>query len=251
MALQSSVVTGRVLKWSINPISNPNPVYSHSNTWQYVKGKRYLCVDSDPYLLEVFRHPNSSNTDSKIFVGCRIRGSKILNQILDGTAIWNTSMSPDVKIPPEYSLFLKQTNISMANARCLLNAANPTRLTGFIPPSSPTAFCAFKNYGSMLSHPVRNGSLKSRGWGYCGLDSSSSRPLKTGSTKGGEYPEQLSHSRTLLRAINILVGVIVLLQLLRVATIYTFRSRFNFSTAFNRTLHQHQASHVNAPQELC
>jgi hypothetical protein len=25
----------RVLKWSINPITNPNPVYSHSITWQY------------------------------------------------------------------------------------------------------------------------------------------------------------------------------------------------------------------------
>jgi hypothetical protein len=77
-------------------------------------------------------------------------------------------MSPDVKIPPKYSLFLKETDISMNNAwctpasiQCFLNAAKPTRLTGFIPSSIQTAFCPFKNYGSMLSHPVQNGPLKS------------------------------------------------------------------------------------------
>jgi hypothetical protein len=30
-------VTRRVLKWSINPISNPNPVCGHSDTRQYAK----------------------------------------------------------------------------------------------------------------------------------------------------------------------------------------------------------------------
>jgi hypothetical protein len=30
MALQLSVVPSRVLKWPINPISNPNLVYSHT-----------------------------------------------------------------------------------------------------------------------------------------------------------------------------------------------------------------------------
>jgi hypothetical protein len=30
MALQLNVITSSVLEWSINPISSPNPVYSHS-----------------------------------------------------------------------------------------------------------------------------------------------------------------------------------------------------------------------------
>jgi hypothetical protein len=44
MALQLSVVTIRVLKWSINPISNPNPVYGHSYTLQNVKLKYSLAL---------------------------------------------------------------------------------------------------------------------------------------------------------------------------------------------------------------
>jgi hypothetical protein len=34
IALQLLVVT--IYKWSTNPITNPNPVYSHSYTWQYI-----------------------------------------------------------------------------------------------------------------------------------------------------------------------------------------------------------------------
>jgi hypothetical protein len=32
-------ITSRVCKWSINPFTNPNPVYSHSYTWQYHKSE--------------------------------------------------------------------------------------------------------------------------------------------------------------------------------------------------------------------
>jgi hypothetical protein len=50
MALLLSVVTSRVLKWSINPMTNPNPIYSHTHThgsvirsnYEYVK-LNYIC----------------------------------------------------------------------------------------------------------------------------------------------------------------------------------------------------------------
>jgi hypothetical protein len=62
------VFPSRVYKWSINPFSNPHPVYSHSFTWQYLISY-ILCVESS--CLE-----NSSNS-----VWCLFKLSANFNRV--------------------------------------------------------------------------------------------------------------------------------------------------------------------------
>jgi hypothetical protein len=61
MALQLSTVTSRVLKLSTNPISNPNPVYSHPYTCQYVDPSLKECFGIRASYLAKMRFINHEN----------------------------------------------------------------------------------------------------------------------------------------------------------------------------------------------
>jgi hypothetical protein len=43
-SMEISAVTSRVLKWSINPISNPNPVYNHAQSRNNIMSVVYLTI---------------------------------------------------------------------------------------------------------------------------------------------------------------------------------------------------------------
>jgi len=96
---------------------------------QYIEGNRTSAcwlfgavADSSLYPSIVFQCLQCSDTASRYFVCCRSCGSKLLYPILDGVAIGNPSMSPNVKMPSEYCVaiivLLVLENISMVNARC-------------------------------------------------------------------------------------------------------------------------------------
>jgi hypothetical protein len=84
--------------------------------------------------LNVFRCPHSSDSAFRFFICSRSRGSKLLCPVLDGVAIRNCSVSPNVEMSSEYllrwyhSLYFLKTSVRRTHG--VQPIADPSLLHG-------------------------------------------------------------------------------------------------------------------------